>query len=61
MTKAVTFNNLAEAEAVMGPLFAARRVTGWTSANTFGKTTVRYQIGGAWFSLRQIDLVNLAG
>lgn len=59
MTKAVTFNNLAEAETVMAPLFAARKIAGWTSSNTFGKITVRYQIGRAWFSLRQIDLAKL--
>lgn len=59
MTKAVTFKNFAEAQNVMAPLFAAGKVSAWNAGNAFGKTTVRYQIGGAWFSLRQIDLAKL--
>jgi len=59
MTKAVTFKTFSEAEAVMAPLYAARKVSAWNACKSFGLTVVRYQIGGAWFSLRQIDLAKL--
>jgi len=49
MTK--TFQNQAEAIAVLAPLYAAGKIKEYTPVTAFGRTTVKVWMGAGWLKL----------